>query len=222
MRPSLAAWRHTSTHGHSTLPGLKSTLIMVIRPVIGLFVYRWYMKNCGYEQQHDTHEWFFILNIYQQYPQASSSKLHTFCNRWFSTCSLHILLPIDAQHTVKYGIAAVTWYYVTANHRRAPHSIPHFTFRIAAYYPYPVPKVNGQLTDTTTHGLDDSWTGQLADATGDFACFVFIFRTLIRSDYPSWKLGQPGLPSTIMGPYPGWEMPETDESLLEQSQQQPL
>jgi len=75
---------------------------------------------------------------------------------------------------VKYGIAAVTWYDVTANHRRAPHSIPHFTFRIAAYYPYPVPKVNELLTDTPTRGLDDWWTGQLADATGDcMLCFHF-------------------------------------------------
>jgi len=39
--------------------------------------------------------------------------------------------------------------------------------------------VTGQLADTPTRGLptrglDDSWTGQLADATGDFVCLVFI------------------------------------------------
>jgi len=41
-------------------------------------------------------------------------------------------------------------------------------------------RVTGQLADTPTcelptRGLDDSWTGQLADATGDFACLVFVF-----------------------------------------------
>jgi len=39
--------------------------------------------------------------------------------------------------------------------------------------------VTGQLADTPTRelptrGLDDSRTGQLADATGDFACLVFV------------------------------------------------
>jgi len=32
-----------------------------------------------------------------------------------------------------------------------------------------------QLADWTTRGLDKSRTGQFADATGDFACLVFIF-----------------------------------------------
>jgi len=31
-----------------------------------------------------------------------------------------------------------------------------------------------QLADRTTRGLDKSQTGQLADATGDFACLVFV------------------------------------------------
>jgi len=39
--------------------------------------------------------------------------------------------------------------------------------------------VTGQLADTPTrglptHGLDDSRTGQLVDATGNFACLVFV------------------------------------------------
>ena len=39
--------------------------------------------------------------------------------------------------------------------------------------------VTGQLADTPTRGLptrglDDSWTGQLADATRYFACLVFV------------------------------------------------
>ena len=39
--------------------------------------------------------------------------------------------------------------------------------------------VTGQLADTPTHGLPtrglgDSRTGQLADATDDFACLVFV------------------------------------------------
>ena len=42
-----------------------------------------------------------------------------------------------------------------------------------------VPKITGQLADTPTRGLptrglDDSRTGHLADATGDFACLVFV------------------------------------------------
>jgi len=40
------------------------------------------------------------------------------------------LHAIVAQHVVKCGIDAVTWCDVMANHRRAAHSIPHFTFRI--------------------------------------------------------------------------------------------
>jgi len=36
-------------------------------------------------------------------------------------------------------------------------------------------RVTGQLVDTPTRGLDDSRTGQLADASGDFACLVFLF-----------------------------------------------
>ena len=40
------------------------------------------------------------------------------------------LHAIDTRRAVKCGIAAVTWCDVTANHRCATHSIPHFTFRI--------------------------------------------------------------------------------------------
>jgi len=40
------------------------------------------------------------------------------------------LHAIDARRAVKCGIEAVTWCDVMANHRRAAHSIPHFTFRI--------------------------------------------------------------------------------------------
>jgi len=39
-------------------------------------------------------------------------------------------ISTHAQRVVKCGIDAVTWCDVTANHRRAAHSIPHFTFRI--------------------------------------------------------------------------------------------
>jgi len=40
------------------------------------------------------------------------------------------LHAIDTRRAVNCGIAAVTWCDVTANHRCAAHSIPHFTFRI--------------------------------------------------------------------------------------------
>ena len=40
------------------------------------------------------------------------------------------LHAIDTRRAVKCRIAAVTWCDVTANHRCAAHSIPHFTFRI--------------------------------------------------------------------------------------------
>jgi len=40
------------------------------------------------------------------------------------------LVAMDTRRAVKCGIAAVTWCDVAANHRRAAHSIPHFTFRI--------------------------------------------------------------------------------------------
>jgi len=39
--------------------------------------------------------------------------------------------------------------------------------------------VTGQLEDTPTRGLDKSRTEQLADAAGDFVCFVFDFGHLI-------------------------------------------
>jgi len=32
----------------------------------------------------------------------------------------------------------------------------------------------GHLADWSTRGLDNSHTGQVADATGDFACLVFV------------------------------------------------
>jgi len=40
-------------------------------------------------------------------------------------------------------------------------------------------QVTGQRADTPTHGLptrvlDESWTGHLAGATGDFTCLVFV------------------------------------------------
>jgi len=40
------------------------------------------------------------------------------------------LHALDARRAVKCGMASVTWCDVTVNHRRAAHSIPHFTFRI--------------------------------------------------------------------------------------------
>jgi len=40
------------------------------------------------------------------------------------------LHAIDARRAVKCGMEAFTWCDITANHRRAAHSIPHFTFRI--------------------------------------------------------------------------------------------
>jgi len=40
------------------------------------------------------------------------------------------LYALDARRAVKCGMATVTWCDVTTNHRRAAHSIPHFTFRI--------------------------------------------------------------------------------------------
>ena len=67
---------------------------------------------------------------------------------------------IDTRRAVKCGIAAVTWCDITANHRRAAHSIPHFTFRI----PYAaVPHFTHSPRGLPTRGLDDLRTGQLAD-----------------------------------------------------------
>jgi len=40
------------------------------------------------------------------------------------------LHALDARRAVKCGNASVTWCGVTANHCRAAHSIPHFTFHI--------------------------------------------------------------------------------------------
>jgi len=54
-------------------------------------------------------------------------------------------------------------------------------------------RVTGQLADMPTRGLDKSWTGQLTNATGDFACLVFGFwpvndvflRVYLNIDYAS-------------------------------------
>jgi len=48
------------------------------------------------------------------------------------------LHAIDARRAVKCGIEAVTWCDVTANHRRAAHSIPHFTFRTPQFRILPI------------------------------------------------------------------------------------
>jgi len=48
------------------------------------------------------------------------------------------LRAFDARHAVKCGIPAVTWCDGTANHRRAAHSIPHFTFRIPQFRILPI------------------------------------------------------------------------------------
>jgi len=48
------------------------------------------------------------------------------------------LHAIDAQRAVKCGIEAVTWCDVMANHRRAAHSIPHFTFRTPQFRILPI------------------------------------------------------------------------------------
>ena len=43
------------------------------------------------------------------------------------------LHALDAQLAVKCGMASVTWCDVTANHLRATHSIPHFTFSMPQF-----------------------------------------------------------------------------------------
>ena len=49
----------------------------------------------------------------------------------FRMFSMHFYRhALDARRSVKCGMASVMWCDVTANHRRAAHSIPHFTFRI--------------------------------------------------------------------------------------------
>ena len=84
----------------------------------------------------------FILNIYQQYPQASSSKLHTFCNRWFSTCSLHILLP--CYRRTAYGEVRNSCGHMVWRHGQSP-SRP--TFHSAFHLPHcrilPIPSSQG-------------------------------------------------------------------------------
>jgi len=49
-----------------------------------------------------------------------------------------------------------------------------FTMRSYSPVSYLLDVVTGQLADETTRVLDKSRTGQLADATGDFACLVFV------------------------------------------------
>jgi len=83
-------------------------------------------------------------DFYSQHLSAISTSQQLKIAHILQQVIFHMLIThftshaIDAQHTVKYGIAAVTWYDVTANHRRAPHSIPHFTFRIL-----PIPSSQG-------------------------------------------------------------------------------
>jgi len=64
--------------------------------------------------------------------QKPASKHYTHCAKrdFLHTQYAVYLHAIEAWHAVKCGIDAVMWCDVTANHRRAAHSIPHFTFRI--------------------------------------------------------------------------------------------
>ena len=59
------------------------------------------------------------------------------------------LHAIDTWRVVKFRIAEVTWYDVTANHRRAAHSIPHFAFCIphVAFPHFTHSRVNGYFVE---------------------------------------------------------------------------
>ena len=59
---------------------------------------------------------------------------------------------LDAQCAVKFGIAAVTWWDVTANQLRTAHSIPHFTFRILQFRILSVTIQNDVALRTRTQG----------------------------------------------------------------------
>ena len=67
--------------------------------------------------------------------------------------------------------------------------------------------VAGQLADTPTRGLDDSRTGQLADATCDFACIVFVF----------WPFARPRVVQTATSPVPELTSPRDVQSASWQS-----
>jgi len=60
------------------------------------------------------------------------------------------LHALDVRRAVKCGMASVTWCDVTANHRRAAHSIPHFTFRMPQFRSLPTAVQHVKCIQTAT------------------------------------------------------------------------
>jgi len=88
-------------------------------------------EDRAYEQQRDKCK-LLLFSTFISIIQKPASKSCMHCAKGdFPHAQYGVYLhAIDARPAVKCGIAAVTWCDVTANHRRAAHSIPNFTFRI--------------------------------------------------------------------------------------------
>jgi len=88
-------------------------------------------EDCAYEQQCDKRK-SLLFSTFISIIQKSASKTCMHCAKGdFLHAHYAVYLhAIDARRAVKCGIEAVTWCDVMANHRRAAHSIPYFTFRI--------------------------------------------------------------------------------------------
>jgi len=63
-----------------------------------------------------------------------------------------MLYALNALCAVEFGIAAVTWWNVTANQLRTTHSIPHFTFRILQFRILPATTEDDVALRTSTQG----------------------------------------------------------------------
>jgi len=90
-------------------------------------------EDRAYEQQRDNRKLLLFstfISIIQKPAWASKSCMHCAKGDFPHAEYAVYLHAIDARCAVKCGIDAVTWCDVTANYRRAAHSIPHFTFRI--------------------------------------------------------------------------------------------
>jgi len=83
------------------------------------------------KQQRDKRKWFVFSTFISGFRKVTSQSCMYCAKGNFPHVQYAFYLhALDARRAVKCGMASVTWCDVTANHCRAAHSIPHFTFRI--------------------------------------------------------------------------------------------
>ena len=89
-------------------------------------------KDCAYDNSVINVNVFFLFSTFISGFRKVTSQSCMYCAKvdFPHVQYAFYLHALDAQRAVKCRLASVTWCDVTANHRRAAHSIPHFTLRI--------------------------------------------------------------------------------------------